>query len=146
MKTIQLTQGYIAIVDDEDYEKLSKKNWCISGHSPWLYAYRKGGERMHRSIMNAPKDMQVDHINGNTLDNRKKNLRICSLAENCRNVRTQRNLPKGVHKKRNKFRARIKINGTLQSLGYFKTPEEAARAYDEAAFKTWGEFACLNNL
>ena len=90
MKKIKLTQGKVALVDDEDYERVSKIKWaaeqCSTVKSNYYARNRNQNIKMHRLIMDLDKsDLVVDHINHNTLDNRKKNLRICTKAENNRN-------------------------------------------------------------
>jgi hypothetical protein len=150
MKSIPLTQGKFALVDDEDYDRLIKLGkWCFNGQ----YATRKGSGsslmRMHRVIVNAPAGYEVDHINMDKLDNRKCNLRICTRAENQRHKgKPKRNTTGyiGIHpdKRDGCYYPRIMVNWESVSLGCYKTPEEAARAYDEAAKKYHGEFASLN--
>lgn len=169
MKEINLSQGYKAIVDDEDYEELNKHKWSYGNG----YAFRQitiDGKRkqlrMHRFIMglNFNDERCVDHINHNTLDNRRENLRICSNTENCRHSRKQKNNTsgyKGVFKQVRKYKrkdgsiqiythwiAQICINGQNKHLGSFPlTPaglEQAKLAYNKAALKYHGIFACLN--
>jgi len=93
-KLIPLTQGKFAIVDAEDYDWLNKHKWCACKVKQTYYAKRKGKGKlvcMHRQITSAPPHLLVDHINRNGLDNRKKNLRLCTRAENSRNRRSLRN-------------------------------------------------------
>ena len=105
MKEIQLTQGKVALVDDEDYEYLNQWKWYAN---EWkggkLYAVRNvrknkqyiGYESMHRLLSsNKDKKLVTDHINGNTLDNRKSNLRICTISENTKNRQIQKNNKSG---------------------------------------------------
>ena len=153
MKTIQLTQGKIVIVDDEDFDELSKHRWYYDYHG---YAVRhrnrpyRGTLPMHRVITHATDGMDVDHINGDGLDNRRENLRVCTHAENMRNSgKNRRNTSgyKGVywHKQRQKWHARIRVgDGRCLNLGLFDAAEEAARFYDLAALAYHGEFAHLN--
>ena len=153
MKYIPLTQGKQAIVDDEDFERVNQWKWCFhkGNNEKNAYAFRFNSIRMHRFILNVPKGLHVDHINGDTLDNRKKNLRICTQLENNRNTPKRKdttNKYKGIHfvKQRNKWIARIQVNGKRIHSGYFNTQEEAARRYDEMAKIHFGNFARLNFL
>ena len=157
MKEINLTRGYVALVDDEDFEKLNKFKWfadkCSYGskfrasRSVYLDDKRKNTIRMHREILNYFGKMYVDHINGNTLDNRKKNLRVCTHQENRFNqINPSKNNKlkvKGVwfDKEKEKFRADIRINGNKIFLGYFDRAEDADLAYRQAEKKYFGEFA-----
>lgn len=153
MKEIKLTQGFTAQVDDEDYEWLNQFKWCAHLETGNWYAIRQnwhnnksGIIRMQRVILNAPYGLLTDHINRDTLDNRKCNLRLCSKAENSRNRKCTAHSSKfkGVSwfKRDSNWRAYI---GTPQKhLGYFNTDQDAARAYDEVAKKYHGEFANLN--
>lgn len=152
-KEIQLTNGFVALVDDTDYEWLNQWKWCAARSKKRIYAIRKAGifpfyktVRMHRVIMNAPDTMQVDHKDLDGLNNQRHNLRICTNIENARNRMSRDKVTgfKGVQKHRRKFRARIKVNGQTINLGFFFTPEDAARAYDQAAREYFGEFARTN--
>lgn len=95
MRRIKLTKGRYALIDDIDFDLVSAHKWCVSSVNYAVKAIRlEDGKQhtllMHRFIMNPPPDMQIDHINGNTLDNRRKNLRICTRSENQRNRHTHR--------------------------------------------------------
>ncbi len=151
MKEILLTQGKVAIVDDEDFEWLNQWKWCAKKGPNTSYAKRATQLYMHRLILSAEKGMFVDHINGNGLDNRRENLRVCTHAENMRNSKLSiKNTSgyKGVYwcKKRSLWIANIQNNGKVKNLGGFKIKELAARAYNEAAHNFHGEFARLNNV
>jgi hypothetical protein len=152
MKEIQLTQGKVTLVDDEDYDWLNQWKWHAhgsGGKSKKRYTAQRTIEKknfkknvtMHRLITSAPDGMVVDHINGDSLDNRKVNLRVCTALENSRNCRRKESRTgyRGVF-----CYAVIRVNRKYVKLGAFKTTKEAARAYDKAAKKYHGEFAVLN--
>jgi hypothetical protein len=151
-RIIPLTRGQFAVVDAEDYLWLSKYQWFAKGTPGHYYAVRKENGRsikMHRQIMNAPDHLVVDHIDHDGLNNRKENLRICTFAENCRNLRPSRHKSskyKGVHwnKRNKKWAAQITCNHKTHHLGYFGEQIDAAKAYDKAARKYHGEFAQTN--
>lgn len=156
---IPLTQGQVAFVDFEDYWKLAGYRWIAAWSKKTMsyYAMRTGpmengkpgkSIRMHREILglNYGDPLHVDHVNCDTLDNRKVNLRVCSRKENARNARrysTNRSGFKGVgyFKPANKWRSRLRVDGKLIALGLFRTPEDAHAAYIVAAKKYFGEFA-----
>jgi hypothetical protein len=149
MREIPLTQGRFAIVDDEDYERVMAVGpWWLFSHR--YAACRIDGEiiTMHRFLLGLSKGdaQQVDHINGNKLDNRRCNLRLCTNAENQRNRGPNRNNKtgyKGVsfNKFAGKYQAEIMVNRHPIYLGVFNTVEEAAHAYGIAARFYFGEFA-----
>lgn len=186
---IPLTRGQFAIVDAEDYPRLSRFTWFTEGTHKNYYAVRKENGKsikMHRQIMGLPstiiaessKDqvlenspststaknstlkthnchrhfgdcIVVDHIDHNGLNNQKKNLRVCTFAENCRNlhnIRHKTSKYKGVHwrKRSKKWAAAIRCNNKTYHLGYFHDEIQAAKAYDRAAKKYHGNFASLN--
>ena len=155
MKAIPLTRGFMALVDDEDYERLAQYKWRICPHKNATYAMRTarmadGRERtvqMHREIMEAQPGSDVDHVNRNGLDNRRANLRVCSRCQNLRNRigrRSRDSKYKGVYQVGKRWRARIAQGGKQYHLGHFDTQEEAAKAYDAAARHHFGEYARLN--
>lgn len=160
MKQIPLTKGLFALVDDEDFEWLSASKWhAHKDHNTkdTYYAYRKHPEKnstqaMHRIILGiSDPTILIDHRNGNTLDNQRHNLRICSHAENLRNMKlNSKNTSgfKGVNflKDSGLWRARITYKGQRIILGHFNTAEEAAHAYNEACLTYYGEFARPNNI
>lgn len=151
-KEIVLTGGQVSIVDDEDYEELSKYKWRVMQKGNTSYAKRKGAKgatfMMHREIINAPANMEVDHIDGNGLNNTKLNLRLCSHSENMRNQRIPKNNKtgfKGVTSYlKNKYRAMISHENKSFHIGVYETAEEAAKAYDDKAIELFGEYARTN--
>ena len=146
---LALSKGLKALVNADDMEKVSGNKWVASKSGTRIYVVRGNGKTrqyLHRLIAGAQKGQVVDHINGNTLDNRKENLRLCTQQENLWNQKQRGNLYKGVTKHKNKFCTRLTINGKNLYLGLHSTPEEAAKAYNEAAIKHFGVFARLNNV
>ncbi len=154
---IKLTRGKYAIVDGKDYLKLYKFNWYAKQSCGTFYAKRSqrlNGRKkeilMHRQIMQPERGFCIDHKNHIGLDNRRKNLRQATHAQNNYNRKkipgTGSSIYKGVilQKDHSKFYASIKVNRRKIFLGYFDNEIDAARAYDEAARKLQGEFAVLN--
>ncbi|MHB8674642.1 MAG: HNH endonuclease [Candidatus Limnocylindrales bacterium] len=151
MITIRLTKGYETIIDDEDeWVTKIKCHASDNGHGI-IYARtsNKYSRFLHRAIIKAPRGKQVDHINGNTLDNRRENLRIVTNQQNQFNKKMYRDNKtgfKGVWPQGKRFYGQIRLNGKKTILGSFETPLDAARAYNEAALKYFGEYARLNIL
>lgn len=153
-RLIPLTQDKFAIVDAEDYEWLCKYKWHALRDKRNYYVRnrrKEGVVSMHRVILNAPRGLVVDHINHNSLDNRKKNLRLCTVSQNNMNRRPSKRKNKlskykGVSfdKKRKIFRAIICRNKKQYFLGNFKNETDAAKAYDKKACELFGSFAYLN--
>lgn len=153
MKEIQLSKGEVTVVDDEDFDWLNQWAWSLS---PYGYAYRSSWDSkrkrttnvlMHREIMQPSGKMVVDHINGNKLDNRRQNMRICTQAQNVMNQKKRLNNTsgfKGVTKVGDKWRSQIAVDNEDTYIGMFATPEEAALAYDTEARRIHGEYARLN--
>jgi HNH endonuclease/AP2 domain len=152
LKLIPLTKGKTAIVDDEDYEFLNRWKWKTHAVGNKFYATRTGGTkgtyRMHRVIMGLTKGdpIEVDHINGNSLDNRRRNLRLATHAQNGRNLQMKSSNTSGYkgvtfHKFSGLWHAVITVDRRTVSLGYYHDPKEAHAAYCAAATLHHGEFA-----
>jgi hypothetical protein len=155
MKTITLSDDIHVTIDDDDFDRVAKINWVpvLCGKKTkkvYVMGWCKEKKRnfyMHRLLTMANSGQLVDHINGNPLDNRKANLRICTPTENCGNMRCNvgKSGFRGVEKTRSgKFRAYIQMHYKNMHLGVKETAEEAARLYDFAAIRHFGEFATLN--
>lgn len=151
---IPLTKDMYTLIDKDDYCLVEKKKWCCvyRGKAKTPCAMASPSKRMpycylHRAIMKPPSDMVVDHINGDGLDNRRCNLRICTQSQNTMN-RHQEKKWKGIsYRKDNQiWRAYIQINKKMLGLGHYNKALDAATAYNIAAIKYFGEFACLNDL
>lgn len=160
---IPLTKGYVAVVDDEDYEEVARRSWRVFVSTSGVAYATRAADRselvlgapttisMHRQVLGVIFDrlQQVDHRNRNGIDNRKKNLRLCSASQN------QANRPKSAgttskykgvsfFKNNGKWTAIVGCCGRSRHLGYYVNEEDAARAYDRAALEEFGEFAWLN--
>jgi hypothetical protein len=146
-----LPTGEIFIFDGEDFELIKNKLWCRNKCTCGVYVVSTRGERLHRLIVSAPKGFEVDHIDMNSLDNRKKNLRICSHRQNQCNQSVQSNNTSGVagvafNKARRKFSSRIKFFGRELSLGYYASFTEAVQARNEGMKWLFGDFARYENV
>ena len=160
MKEIKLGRSeLVTLVDDEDFERVNQYGWWVSRYRHTNYArgyINSKYIRLHRFLLNPDKGLQVDHANGNGLDNRRCNLRICTNAQNQHNIQTSTSYGgkptyskfKGVtwDKKNRKWRAQGMINYKQYHLGRFKIEIEAAKAYNKFAKNNFGEFASLNNI
>ena len=158
LRNIPLTQGKVSLVDDADYEWLSKFKWCAwrgnrnsQNGLPLFYAVRKESGRivrMHNIVFGR---LGIDHIDGNGLNNQRYNLRPASQAENVYNRRPQCNNRSGykgvcVHNRPSHtyYVAQIMSNGENKYIGHYKVAEDAARAYDAEAIAAFGKYAWLN--
>lgn len=159
MKEIQLTQGKVALVDDDMYDYLMQWKWFANNIKGYFYAGRnitsskckQSRISMHRLIMKPDKGMIIDHLDGDALNNQKNNLRICNHSENMRNRKLGKNNTSGYkgvsyQKRDNNWRSYIKFNNKTINIGTYTNPIDAARAYNEAAIKYHGKFAKLNIL
>lgn len=156
-RLIPLSQGKFALIDASDYDFLIQRKWrCQKNYNNFYaagfqyigkYKYKK--IYMHRLILNTPEDMHVDHINMDGLDNRRCNLRLVTKSQNMMNGNSHRGSSssyKGVswYKRKQKWQAKIQVNGRQIFLEYFTSETEAALAYNTAALKYFGEYARLN--
>jgi hypothetical protein len=166
MTDIKLTKGQFAIIDDEDYERVTAFEWYAhKGYSKWYAArsaWQPGKKRqkmvcMHNFLFgNVPSGYFVDHINGNGLDNRKSNLRLATRSQNRGNAKKTANRfgtattsqYKGVclHKGTSKWHAHICIGDRMVYLGLYVYETDAALAYNKAALQHFGEYAAINDL
>ena len=169
MKTIGLSNGMVAIVDDEDYERLLAYTWWAEIDTRTDVVYARGKRRigntgskrgvvrdnpkvrMHQVVMQAhDPSHEIDHVDHNGLNNQKFNLRLATRKEQTHNTRgrfrARRSLFKGVEKAGAKWRARIRINGKSLHLGCFESQHDAALAYNKAATQHFGQFAYLNSV
>jgi hypothetical protein len=157
MKKIPLTQEKFAVVDNDDFARVNKFKWCLDTKGMRLYALRSITRRghchtiyLHRFILNAPKGKQVDHIDGDGLNNRKKNLRLCSSAQNkyaCRRKsRSATSRFRGVcwDSARQKWKVMLTYRDRPFNLGRFDCEIAAAHAYDKKARELFGNFASPN--
>lgn len=158
MKTLPLTKGQVALVDDEDFDRVSGFKWtAVNGKNDnTFYAHRHikidgkwKHQKMHRLIVGANHSEKVDHIDGNGCNNQKQNLRKCTHQQNMRNMRIHnKNGFKGVtllpKKPVRPYVAHITLEGKHKHIGYFDTALEAAVAYNQKAVEHYGEFARLN--
>jgi hypothetical protein len=146
---IPLTQNRTAMVDRRDFQWLNRHKWHAKKLGGKFYACRTEKGRtvlMHREIMHAPKGMVVDHRKDNSLNNRRRNLRVCTQAQNRANSRPHggRSGFKGVYPQGNKWYGLVEHQGKQHYAGSFPTPEEAARSRDRLALKLFGQYAWLN--
>lgn len=154
MKTVITKSGHKILVDDEDFERLSKYTWHVSStNANNLYAMRhvringkKTKRYLHREVLNNPEGAIIDHIDQNGLNCQRSNLRISNKSQNCQNRRPYGQVPYlGVSKHNDKFRVQIYHNGKRYSK-VCSTAEKAALMYNELAVKFYGESATLNKV
>jgi hypothetical protein len=163
MKKIPLTQGYVAIVDDEDYEKVAQYKWQFHGDHDLPYAStsirNEDGNMqrilLHRFLTSPPRNMVVDHIDGNPLNNRRANLRICTQAENCANHNNKQRLYKSGHAdSETGYRCIVFLHGKKmfrvrignRHFGDFEAIRDAVQAYNDAATMLYGSTAQLQTV
>lgn len=149
-KKIRLTNGPITLVDDKVYELIMQNKWYMSSSGYAVRQEKRKNIYMHRVILKAPEGLCVDHRNGDKLDNRKGNIRICTIKQNNSNrVKTPTVTSprfKGARIKKGRWISFITINGNHKHLGNYSSEEEAAYKYNLAAKKYFGEFAKINDV
>ena len=151
---IPLTGGFTTVIDEADWPLVAPYTWCTVKQGtryPYAKAWaREGADRrvifMHRLILNAPPELQIDHKNHDTLDNRRSNLRLVTNAQNQANLRARGGTSRfrGVRWFKNRWQAAVMFHGRLHYLGRYDDEEEAARAVDRALLAWWGDHARLN--
>ncbi len=151
MKEIELTRGYVAVVDDEDYPWLSRFKWSARPSGRTCYAQRKSNSKMvamHQLLVEITNGQEIDHRDGNGLNNRRKNLRAATRRQNSQNrtVQAHSSQYKGVSYRADvgKWRARLRHRGCLLVCGTYASEHDAGRAYNTAALELFGDFARLN--
>jgi HNH endonuclease len=151
---VPLQRGQFAIVDSEDWLRVALHSWYIERNHRVDYAYAAvDGKKMylHRFIMQPLEGFEVDHIDGDGLNNRRSNLRIVSHKQNLRNQRLQARSTSGYKgvswgKSRCLWGAHIRYDGKKRFLGRFPSRDDAARAYNTRASEVFGEYARLNEI
>ena len=156
MKEIPLTHNKVALVDDDIYEWVSLQAWYCTNAGYVARDFTRNKKRvsvlLHRLIMNAPEDKEIDHIDGNKLNNVRSNLRICTRTQNAANIRKQSgecsSKHKGVYWDKTRKHYRVEINTIIGGyyIGAFTSEDEAGLAYNLAAISIQGEFAKLNDI
>lgn len=156
---ITLSAGFVAMIDAADVHLVDGHNWSALKHPNrhTCYAMRRGsaaGEKfrnvqMHRILMGFPEGFQVDHIDGNGLNNRRSNLRLATHSENQRNSKTPKSNTSGIKgvswaANVNKWKATISFDNKQKHLGFFSEKADAAKAYADAAQRIHGTFARLD--
>lgn len=147
MAEIKLKRGGVTIIDDGDFELVSQWKWTTNIYGYVVTYIKCKALFMHRLLLKTPREFDTDHINGNILDNRKQNLRLCTKAQNQHNAKVRKDSRtgfKGVRLSGKKFYAEIRCHKKIYYLGVHETPVEAAKAYDAKAIELHGEFARTN--
>jgi len=153
MKEINITKGQRTLVDNKDYEILMKHRWRCDVNGYAVRTTRNGIIKMQHFLIEGRNELCVDHINGNRLDNRRSNLRLCTKIENSRNRKVGKNNTSGYKgviffpkNPKKPWRVQISVNGIKKHIGYFKNKVEAAVAYNSKAIELYGDFARLNKF
>lgn len=153
MRTVDLPGGYVAIVDDEDYDLVAPYRWCQGRGYAQVSLYQKGSGRkgkrktllMHRLVLGAQRGQMIDHVDGNGLNNQRSNLRFCTASQNQANARRRKQFSsrfKGVSAHDGAWVAVL----CRKHLGRFATQEEAAEVYAKAAREKFGGFAYVDTV
>ena len=150
MAALKLSSGDLALVDNEDFELVAQYTWFLfvsRGH-PYVCAWVEGQRVfLHRFITQAPKGVYVDHKDGDGLNNRRANLRRATQGQNAANQRLSKANTsgfKGVSRNGRNWLAQTKVGGKYMYLGTYRTPEEAAQAYDATVIELHGPYARTN--
>ena len=151
MKKILLSQDKVVFVDDGDFDYLNQWSWNLGADGYVRSKINRKTIYLHRLVLDAKKGWTVDHISRNKLDNRRRNLRLCTRLDNSRNKSLQKNNTSGFkgvswEKSRRKWSAHIYVNNKNKMLGRFSTATDAAEAYNQAAREAYGAFANLNRV
>ena len=146
-----IIKNKLVLISKVDEGEVLQYSWLLDASKNyagrWFYSPKRWVS-LARFIDNTPKELELDHINRNSLDNRRENLRRCTRKQNMQNRGPHRGKYKGVsfEARRNKWRATIRLDGHCKHLGYFDCPKKAALKYNEVAKYNWGEFAWLNKI
>jgi len=151
MKKIPLTKGAVALVDDADFERVSRHSWSLAIRGTAVARIDHRTVTMHRFLLDLPSGVLCDHKNRNPLDNRRENLRPATDFQNAWNQGLHRDSKTGLKgvcwaSRNQRYRATIVANKKQHHLGYFSNAVDAACAYNVAAKKHFGEFACVNRM
>jgi hypothetical protein len=151
MIELKTSNNYKFLISEKDKDRVEQFKWSVTVGSHG-HKYIQGSNHMHlcRFLLQAPKGFEVDHINGNILDNRRENLRLCTLAQNRLNKRVYKNSKSGVKgvflRPSGTYRAELRAFGKRYRSHAVKTKKEATILYNEMALKYHGEFASLNKI